>query len=118
MTGGNESFHWLDYVIFAIMLMISCGIGIYYAITGAKDQSKENFLLGNRKMKWLPVAPSIVVSFNSGIVQLGVPAEIYMYGIQYWMAVFGTALSVIIAAITFVPLLYNLQLTSSYEVRI
>ena len=115
MTSNIERFHWLDYVIFAAMLVISSGVGVYYACTGTKQQSKEEFLMGNRRMKWFPVALSLLVSYNSGIVQLGVPAEIYLHGIQYSLSTTGTALAVLFSVFTFVPLLYKLQLVSSYE---
>ena len=102
-------------MIFAAMLFISTGVGVYYACTGSKQQSKEEFLLGSRKMKWLPVALSLLVSYNSGIVQLGVPAEIYLHGIRFSLSVIGTSVAALVATITFVPLLYNLKLISSYE---
>ena len=115
MTSKTESFHWVDFVIFAALLFISTGVGVYYAFIGSKQQSKEEFLLGNRRMKWLPVALSLLVSYNSGIIQLGIPAEIYLHGIQFSLAAIGSSLAALIATVTFVPLLYNLKLISTYE---
>ena len=113
---ASSTFHWLDYVVFLVMLMFSCGIGVYYACTGTKQQSKEEFLLGNRKLQWFPVTLSLVVSYTSGILQLGIPAEVYLYGIRFLLASIGTCMAAGLVAITFLPLLYKLKLISSYEV--
>ncbi len=32
-------FHWLDYVLFALMLLVSLGIGIYAALSGGKQKT-------------------------------------------------------------------------------
>jgi hypothetical protein len=47
---------------------------------------------------------------------LGSPAEIYTEGTQYFIYVFGIMLACLLAAQLFVPLLYPLKLTSSFEV--
>jgi sodium-coupled monocarboxylate transporter 8/12 len=52
----------------------------------------------------------------SAILILGTPAEMYTQGTQYFMYVIGMILAVILAAQLFVPLLYPLNLTSSFEV--
>lgn len=46
---------------------------------------------------------------------MGLPSEMYTYGTQLWLGVIAEAASFGVAAIFFVPVLYNLQLTSSYE---
>ena len=67
-------------------------------------------------MSTIPVAMSICVSFISAILILGAPAEMYMYGTQYWLTWIGLTIASVLAALLFVPLLYPLKLTSSYEV--
>ena len=34
-----SGFHWLDYVLFAVMLVLSLGIGIYAAFSGGKQKT-------------------------------------------------------------------------------
>ena len=67
-------------------------------------------------MTWLPVALSLLVSFESSIMYLGYPAEGYIYGIQYiWMSggfFFGQMISIWLM----VEMMYPLKLTSAYEV--
>nr|KAG5688219.1 hypothetical protein BaRGS_003118 [Batillaria attramentaria] len=66
-------------------------------------------------MSIIPVAISILVSFMSAILILGTPAEMYMSGTEYFVYVFGICFAIIIAALVFVPLLYPLRMTSSFE---
>ena len=116
MAIEQETFHWLDYVIFSIILISSCAIGIYYAVTDSKRQTQEEFLMGNRKLKWLPVGISILVSYNSAISMLGKPAETYLYGVQFFTGIIGISLAVFISVLTFVPFMFNMKLTSTFEV--
>ena len=115
MGSQYGEFHWLDYVIFSVILLMSCGIGGYYMLTN-KKQSKHEYLLGSRRLKWFPVALSLVVSNTSGISLLGKPAEVYLHGVQAFIGILGVFLAVCFTWFTFVPLLFNLQLTSSYQV--
>jgi Na+/proline symporter len=67
-------------------------------------------------MPVLPVVLSLLSSVLSAIIILGGAAEIYTQGAMYWLQGIGQWLATIIAGLLFVPLLYPLQLTSSYEV--
>lgn len=107
-----------DYVVFALMLVISAGIGLFYAFTGGKQKTTKEFLMADRSMKLLPIAVSILVSFISAILILGTPAEMYTAGTEYWMLAGGMSMANLLAAIIFVPMLHPLKLTSSYEVRV
>ncbi|XP_069104575.1 sodium-coupled monocarboxylate transporter 1-like isoform X2 [Argopecten irradians] len=70
-------FHVVDYVIFAGMISFSIGIGVYSACSGGGQKTTLEYLLGNRRLKMLPVAVSLVVSFESSILVLGFPAEYF-----------------------------------------
>lgn len=116
MTGlSRNSFTVADWVVFAGLLLISACIGIYYALAGGKQKTTKEFLMGNRDLKIVPVAVSILVSFLSAILILGAPAEMYTKGTQYYLYVFGQMSAVVLATILFVPLFYPLKLTSMYE---
>jgi Na+/proline symporter len=69
-------------------------------------------------MPFIPVAISLVVSFESSIMMLGTPAEAYVYGIQNMLASFGYLVSNLLSIYLVVPLLHPLEITSTYEVRI
>ena len=80
MVNPAHSFHLADYSIFAVTIIVSLGIGLYYALSGGKQRTTSEYLVGNRQMMILPVAISLMVSFESSIMMLGTPAEVYMFG--------------------------------------
>lgn len=78
MVNQNHSFHAADYGIFAVTIVVSLGIGIYYALSGGKQRTTAEYLVGNRQMMIIPVAISLMVSFESSIMMLGTPAEVHI----------------------------------------
>eukprot|EP00058_Branchiostoma_floridae_P024193 XP_002609683.1 hypothetical protein BRAFLDRAFT_83696 [Branchiostoma floridae] len=71
----TPQFSVADYAVFAVSLLISAGIGLYYALTGGKQRTTQEFLMADRKMSAVPVAMSLMASFCSAIALLGQPAE-------------------------------------------
>ena len=63
-TAAVKLFSWADYVVFASMLVISAGIGVYYGFCKKQQKTPENsadeFLIGGGKMKTIPVALSLL----------------------------------------------------------
>ncbi|XP_062598379.1 sodium-coupled monocarboxylate transporter 1-like [Saccostrea cucullata] len=112
---SKDSFTVADWIVFSGILTISACIGVYYALAGGKQKTTKEFLMGNRSLKMVPVAISILVSFLSAILILGAPAEMYTKGTQYYLYVFGQMAAAALAAFLFVPLFYPLKLTSMYE---
>ncbi|KAK1171403.1 solute carrier family 5 member 6a [Acipenser oxyrinchus oxyrinchus] len=108
-------FSTLDYVIFALLLVLSSGIGLFYAFTGGRQRTTQEFLLADRSMSCLPVALSLLATFQSAVAILGVPAEIYTYGTQYWFLGISYILGLLIPAHVFIPIFYRLRLTSTYQ---
>uniref|UniRef100_A0A8W8N8E9 Sodium-coupled monocarboxylate transporter 1 n=1 Tax=Magallana gigas TaxID=29159 RepID=A0A8W8N8E9_MAGGI len=111
----NKVLGYVDYIVFGLSLVISLLIGIYYSRSGGKQRSVEEYLMGNRRITCLPVALSLLVTFQSGISLLGLPVEIYYYGTQIYMGVIGLVIGYTIVAAFIVPVLYPLQITSVYE---
>lgn len=112
----ENKFQLADYIIFGVMLLISVGIGVFYACAGGKQQTNREFLMADRSMRSLPVALSVLASFFSASTLLGTPAEVYVYGIQYWISVFGAILAPLTGAFLFGPMFFKLKLVSVYEV--
>ena len=110
-------FHLADYAVFGVTLIFSIAVGIYHAVVSKPSTTKE-YLLANGKMMSIPVAFSLLASFMSGITILGVPSEVYTFGLQYWLVVVSYVISFPAVALVFAPTLYELGLTSSYEVNI
>ncbi|XP_008319108.1 sodium-coupled monocarboxylate transporter 1 [Cynoglossus semilaevis] len=115
-TGGPvATFSVWDYVVFALTILVSAGVGLFQAIRSRKETSSQEFLLGGRQMTAVPVAMSLTASFMSGITVIGTPAEAYLYGAAFWIFGFSYAIMSVITAEIFVPLFYRLGITSTYE---
>ncbi|XP_018571163.2 sodium-coupled monocarboxylate transporter 1-like, partial [Anoplophora glabripennis] len=109
-----QRFGWPDYIMFVGMLLICISIGLYYAFS-YKSQNAQEYLVGGRNMKVVPVALSLVASFISGISLLGIPTEIYVYGIQYMYIMGGFLLMTFAMGSIYLPVFQGLKLTSTYE---
>ena len=115
---ADDRFSVVDYVVFSIMLLISALIGIWHGCgPGGKQKTTAEYLLGDRQMKNWPVAISILVSFLSAITLLGLPAEIYTYGTQFYMVVISYIFICATVATVFIPMFRRIKITSVNEVR-
>uniref|UniRef100_A0A8C5MD14 Sodium-dependent multivitamin transporter n=1 Tax=Leptobrachium leishanense TaxID=445787 RepID=A0A8C5MD14_9ANUR len=108
-------FSTTDYVIFALLLVLSSAIGLYYALSGGKQRTTQEFLLANRSMGFFPVALSLSVSFFSAVTILGIPSEMYKFGTEFWLSGISYIFGLLIPAHIFIPIFYRLRLTSAYE---
>ncbi|GIX67593.1 sodium-coupled monocarboxylate transporter 2 [Caerostris darwini] len=115
MHAIKDVFGVVDYVVFSLMLLISAGVGVWYAIADRKKTSTQDFLLGNRSLGVFPVAMSVLASCMSAITLLGTPAEVYRFGTQYIMILVAFCLVIPATAYLYLPVFYNLGLTSAYE---
>ncbi|XP_071480946.1 sodium-coupled monocarboxylate transporter 2-like, partial [Diadema antillarum] len=114
MTDARQFSVW-DYVVFAAMLLASAAIGVYAALTGGRQRTADEFLLGDRKVNILPVALSMTVSFISAISVIGSPGDVYVYNIMYgWVAV-TLCIGSFLAIRWFLPIYMRLNVTSIYE---
>lgn len=79
MSGDSAavaSFAVTDYVVFALMLLVSAAVGVYYAWVDRGQGSSGDFLTGGRRLTALPVSLSLTASFMSAITVLSNPAEV------------------------------------------
>jgi Na+/proline symporter len=54
MTYEDPRFVTADFAIFVITVAISVGIGLYYALSGGKQKTTAEYLVGNRQMSVFP----------------------------------------------------------------
>ncbi|XP_054618651.1 solute carrier family 5 member 6a isoform X1 [Dunckerocampus dactyliophorus] len=115
--GGVVQMHFgtVDYVIFALLLAASAGIGLFYAFSGGRQRTTQEFLMADRSMSWLPVSLSLLATFQSAVAILGAPSEVYTFGTQYWFLGCSYFLGLLIPAHVFIPVFYRLRLSSAYE---
>ncbi|XP_050390983.1 sodium-coupled monocarboxylate transporter 1 isoform X2 [Patella vulgata] len=114
-TGSKHTFTWIDYFLFVCMLLVSAGIGIFYAIKDRKKNTTKDFLLAGGNMSVFPVALSLLASFMSAITLLGTPAEMYNYTTMYWWIGVSYFFAIFAAAHIYIPIFYRLGVTSAFE---
>ncbi|XP_035003446.1 sodium-coupled monocarboxylate transporter 1-like [Hippoglossus stenolepis] len=103
-----------DYVVFALLLVVSAAIGIYYAWVG-RGQNSRDFLTGGRRMTALPVSMSLTASFMSSSTLLANPVEVYTFGAIFALLSLSYTLSIVVTSEVFLPVFYRLSITSTYE---
>ena len=76
----------------------------------------QEYLLAGGNMPMLPVAFSLMASFMSSITLLGVSSENYLYGTQFVIINLSYMIGTPIAAYFYLPVFYQLQNASVYQV--
>ncbi|KAM3919273.1 sodium-coupled monocarboxylate transporter 2 [Leptodactylus fuscus] len=104
-----------DYVVFAALLAISAGIGVFFAIKERKKKTSSEFLVGGRQMTCGPVALSLTASFMSAITVLGTPSEVVRFGAYYLFFYISYTFVIVFSAELFIPVFYRSGITSTYE---
>lgn len=66
-------------------------------------------------MNFFPIAASLIASHISGITLMSIPAEMYSNGTQYTVMVISAVCVGIALTYVYLPVFYELQLTSSFE---
>lgn len=111
----QQTFKVADYIVFSLTVIVSVTIGIYFAVVGRKKNSTLNYFHGDRKLKYGPVALSLVVTFQSSVMVLGFPAEVYLFGYMICLFNVGQCAAIFIANRLVVPMMYPLKITSVYH---
>ncbi|GLD48496.1 sodium-coupled monocarboxylate transporter 1 isoform X1 [Lates japonicus] len=111
----TSSFAVADYVVFALMLVVSAAVGVYYAWADRGQRSSGDFLMGGRRLTALPVSLSLTASFMSAITVLSNPAEVYHYGASIGFYGLSYIITIVVTSEIFLPVFYRLAVTSTYE---
>ncbi|XP_076387601.1 sodium-coupled monocarboxylate transporter 2 isoform X7 [Megachile rotundata] len=115
-ASAQKSFDLIDCAVFAGMLAISAIVGVYQAYKARKNtDAVREYLVGGQNMSIFPISMSLIASYISGITILGLPAEMYVYGTQFWCIVIADLFVSLTMALVYLPVFYGLGITSSYE---
>ncbi|XP_037360305.1 sodium/iodide cotransporter [Talpa occidentalis] len=114
-AGAQATFGAWDYGVFALMLLVSTGIGLWVGLARGKQRTADDFFTGGRDLTALPVGLSLAASFMSAVQVLGVPAEAYRYGLKFLWMCLGQVFNTLLTAVLFLPVFYRLGLTSTYQ---
>jgi Na+/proline symporter len=107
-----------DYVVCGVVLCVSLVIGLYYACSGGRQGTTVEYHLGDRNQNFLPVMISLMVTSQSSILILGVPAETYLYGFLAAFSGFGFCFAYWLSARIIIPVVHPLNITSVNEVHV
>ncbi|KAJ8955548.1 hypothetical protein NQ318_001378 [Aromia moschata] len=61
VSAAMQRFDWPDYAMFLAMLLICISVGVYYAFS-KKSVNSQEYLVGGRNMRVIPVAFSLIAS--------------------------------------------------------
>ncbi|KAI8124518.1 Sodium-coupled monocarboxylate transporter 2 [Lucilia cuprina] len=109
------TFGTIDYIVFVLMLCVSAGIGVYFGFFSKSSNTTDEYLMGSKKMKTIPIAISLIASQLSGIAIMSVPAESYSFGFTYIFLVLSIVPVVPILNYIIVPVFYNNNISNCYE---
>jgi Na+/proline symporter len=59
MVSATGHFHWIDWLVFALMLLVSAAAGLWH-FSRAHKSNTQDYLLGGRKLGLFPVSASLV----------------------------------------------------------
>ncbi|XP_016948985.1 sodium-coupled monocarboxylate transporter 1 isoform X3 [Drosophila biarmipes] len=104
-----------DYVVFTSMLGISAAIGVYFGFFAKGADTTEEYLMGGKRLRMVPIAISLVASQLSAISIMSIPAEMYAYGINWMFTVVSMVLVVPLLNYVVIPVFYNNHITNCYE---
>nr|XP_054930959.1 sodium/iodide cotransporter-like [Dermacentor andersoni] len=111
----------LEYVLFGVLVLANLALGLWFSLrkkhgrhAGSNSAVVEVFL-GSRTLMMLPLAASTVASILSSTGLVALPAHYYAYG---WHVLWGAVTPLLLfplATRVFVPVIYDLGVTSIFE---
>ena len=102
----------LDLTVIVAYLASLSLLGLYFS---RRQVSREEYLLGGRRIHWLPAAGSVVATLLSTLTFLSVPGEMIRYGVAYFTGLLGLPLAIPAVTRILLPKLMSLGITSMYE---
>lgn len=104
-------FGWIDYGVIVLYFVILGVIGSRFT----RQESSEEFTLGNRKVKWWAAGLSMFATSASAISFMAVPALAFSTNLVWFLPVLLLVPSYFVTAHFIYPLLRRLNITSTYE---
>lgn len=104
----------LDLVIIFGYLIGITAFGIWYA---GKQETTEDYFVGDRRVPWWAIAMSIVATETSTITFISVPGIAFAKGgnFEFLQLVFGYLLGRVVISLVFIPLYFKGQLQTVYQ---
>ncbi len=104
---------WLDWTVFVVYVAIVLGLGLWFAV---RQESRESYFIGSRKMKWWAVGTSIFATAFSSVSFVMLPREGAFADYHLFTAILFIPFVITpLLWYIFVPLFLRLRLISVYE---
>ncbi|XP_067671676.1 sodium-coupled monocarboxylate transporter 2-like [Haliotis asinina] len=114
-TGKIQTFGVADYTITVSMLVASAAIGVFYVIKDRHHSNVNEYLLGGRRMHYIPVSMSLLVTYLSALSLLGAPVEVYRNNTMlFWFGI-SVAVGCAVVGRIFLPFFYQLGITNVFQ---
>nr|CAD7263701.1 unnamed protein product [Timema shepardi] len=105
-----------DYVVFAVFIVASSSVAIYSRFSGPKERTKAEYVFATGGSVSMAAMMLSIARGTLGVRSfLGYPSELYYRGSAMWETLYGMILAYPIVCFVFVPVYYNLGITSVYQ---
>ena len=104
----------LDLVIISVYLIGVTLFGVWFS---SKQETTEDYFVGDRNIPWWAIAASIVATETSTITFISVPGIVFAKGgnFQFLQLVFGYLLGRVVISVLFIPLYFKGELQTVYQ---
>jgi SSS family transporter len=102
----------IDWIVLGVTLV---GIVTYGIWKSGSNKNIDQFLVGERSLKWYHVGLSVMATQASAITFLSAPGLAYSDGMRFVQFYLGLPLAMIVLCITFVPIFHRLKVYTAYE---
>jgi SSS family solute:Na+ symporter len=92
--------HWIDYVIFALYMVVVLGIGVYYF---KRNKHSEDYYVANRNLKATHVGLSIVATDVGGGFSIGLGGVGFLMGLSGSWLLFTGLVGAWLSAVFIIP---------------
>ncbi|KAF5273272.1 hypothetical protein FQR65_LT04694 [Abscondita terminalis] len=75
----------------------------------------DEYLLGSKSIKAIPVALSVIASNISGITLLGVPPDVYLHGPNFFFTIISIPMSCMFIICLYLPVILKLEVPNGFE---
>ncbi|KAJ9583292.1 hypothetical protein L9F63_022363, partial [Diploptera punctata] len=114
MTSSSWTMIW-DYIVFLAFIIGCSAIPLYSKFWGPKERSKADYVFATGSVSIAAMMMSIARGTLGVRSFLGYPSELYYRGSAMWETLWGMICAYPIVIFIFVPVYYNLGITSVYQ---
>src|SRR3972149_10472336 len=111
MLASSPGFQMLDWGVLVVYGAAMLAIGVYFS---RRTRSREDYLLGGRRMKSLWVGISLFASLISSLSYLSLPSEIIGHGPAFLFYVVALPLVFLTVGYVLIPFIMRLPVTTAY----